>query len=38
MDELVGLVIALGAMCLGLWAIGWAYGDFRKRPPPPKVP
>ena len=35
MDELVGIVIALIAMFLGLWGIGWAYGDFRKDSPTP---
>lgn len=33
MDELVGILIALAATLLGLWGIGWAYGDFRKGSP-----
>ena len=37
MDEVLGIVIATGAMFVGLWVIGWAYGDFRKGPAqPPK--
>lgn len=33
MDELIGILIACGAMFLGLLGIGWAYGDFRRRSP-----
>ena len=32
MDEIAGILIALIAMFVGLWGIGWAYGDFRKAP------
>ena len=32
MDELFGIAIALVVMFVGLWAIGWAYGDFHKPP------
>jgi hypothetical protein len=31
MDELIGILVALGAMFLGLWGIGFAYGDFRQK-------
>ena len=30
MDEVTGIVIAVGAMFAGLWVLGWAFGDFRK--------
>ncbi len=33
MDELSGILIALGAMIVGLLILGWAYGDFN----PPKT-
>lgn len=29
-QEIIGILIALAAMFVGLWVIGWAYGDFRK--------
>ena len=38
MDELVGILIALVATLLGLWGIGWAYGDFRKGSGTPTPP
>ena len=31
MQEVFGILIALGALILGLLAIGWVYGDFRSR-------
>jgi len=30
MDEVLAILIAVGAMVAGIWLIGWAYGDFRK--------
>ena len=30
MEEVKSILVALGAMLLGLLVIGWAYGDFRK--------
>ena len=30
MDEVLAILIAVGAMLAGIWGIGWAYGDFRK--------
>ena len=30
MDEVLAILIACGALVAGLWAMGWAYGDFRK--------
>ena len=32
MVEVIGILLALGALLLGLLMIGWAYGDFRRRP------
>ncbi len=32
MDEVLAILIAVGAMVVGILAIGWAYGDFRPRP------
>ena len=32
MDELTGILIAVGGMFGGLWFLGWAFGDFRKVP------
>ena len=32
MDEVAGLLIAVGALVAGLLVLGWAYGDFN----PPK--
>ena len=34
MDEMAGLLIAVAAMFIGLLVIGWAYGEFEKRPKP----
>lgn len=31
MTEVVGIILATGALVLGLLVIGWAYGDFRPR-------
>ena len=31
MAEVIGIVIATGALVLGLLIISWAYGDFRPR-------
>ena len=30
MDEVTGILIAVGAMFAGLWVLGWAFGDFNK--------
>ena len=30
MDEVLAILIAVGAMLLGIWGMGWAYGDFQK--------
>ena len=30
MDEVFAILIAVGAMLVGIWAMGWAYGDFQK--------
>ena len=39
MDELAGILIALGALLGGLLLLGWAYGDFqRPKTPPPGTP
>ena len=38
MDELVGILIALVVTLVGLWIIGWAYGDFRKDSGTPTPP
>ncbi len=35
MQEVIGILVALGAMFVGLAILGWAYGDFQ-RPAPPK--
>ena len=32
MDEVAGILIALGGLIIGLLALGWTYGDFN----PPK--
>ena len=32
MDELSGILIAVGGMFGGLLLLGWAFGDFRKAP------
>lgn len=32
MDEVFAIVVALAALIGGILGIGWAYGDFRKRP------
>ena len=31
MTEIVGILIATGALVVGLLVISWAYGDFRPR-------
>ena len=31
MTEVIGIVIATGALTVGLLVISWAYGDFRPR-------
>ena len=28
MDEVAGILIALGGLIVGLLVLGWAYGDF----------
>ena len=30
MDEVTGILIAVGAMIAGLLLLGWAFGDFNK--------
>ena len=30
-DEVVGILMATGALLGGLWFLGWAFGDFRPR-------
>jgi hypothetical protein len=30
MTEVIGILIALAALLMGLWLIGWAYGDYRR--------
>ncbi len=30
MAEVFAILVALTAMFVGLWVLGWAYGDFRK--------
>jgi hypothetical protein len=30
MTEVVGILVALAALLIGLWLIGWAYGDQRR--------
>lgn len=32
MEEVFAILIAVGALVVGILAIGWAYGDFRARP------
>lgn len=29
-DEVVGILMAFGALIIGLWILGWAFGDFRR--------
>lgn len=36
MDELQGIVVALGALFLGLWGLEWVYRHDAKRETPPK--
>jgi hypothetical protein len=31
MQEVIGILIALGALIAGLLVLGWAYGDFTSR-------
>ena len=38
MTEVVGIVIACGALIGGLLLLGWCYGDFERRTPPPPAP
>ena len=33
MDEVTGILIAIGAMFAGLLALSWACGDFNRRKP-----
>ena len=35
MDEVFAILIAVGALVVGLMGLGWAYGDFRRRPKAP---
>ena len=35
MDEVVGILIACGALIGGLLLLGWACGDFQPRPGSP---
>lgn len=39
MDEVLSILIALGALIAGILAIGWAAGDWRPRSgsPPPQA-
>ena len=30
MEEVRSILLAITALFLGLWVMGWAYGDFRK--------
>ena len=30
MTEVVGILIACGALIGGLWLLGWCYGDFKR--------
>ena len=32
MDEVAGILIALGGLIGGLLVLGWAYGDFNRKP------
>ncbi len=38
MDELSGILIAVGAILAGLLVLAWAYGDFEKPKTPPTTP
>ena len=31
MDEVFAILVAVGALVVGILVIGWAYGDFRPR-------
>ena len=31
MQEVIGILIATGALILGLLALGWCYGDFERQ-------
>ena len=31
MQEVFAILVACGALVLGILGIGWTYGDFRKR-------
>lgn len=31
MDEVIGILVAVGALIAGLLVLGWAYGDFSSR-------
>jgi hypothetical protein len=33
MVEVVGILVAVGALVVGILVIGWAYGDFRSQKP-----
>ena len=37
MDELQGIVVALGAIVLGLWGLEWVYQRDAKRDTPPNT-
>ena len=30
MHEVAGILVVVVALFVGLWVLGWAYGDFRK--------
>lgn len=30
MQEVFAILVAVGALVVGLLAVGWAYGDFRR--------
>lgn len=32
MDEVASIVIVVIALVLGLWVLGWAFGDFQRPP------
>jgi len=38
MDELQGIVVALGVLFLGLWGLQWVYDQDVKRDAAPKPP
>ena len=39
MDEVTGILIAVGALIVGLIGLGWACGDFNQpKPSAPPVP